>query len=312
MGGLAQDGLEYALTGIREVEMKQDTFLKRFLADLAILVLVLGAYVLVARPYQLHWGATRAEIERPMPGDALDPNPTFLATRAITIDGTPEQIWPWLVQIGYGRAGFYGYDILENMGSPSGPRSADRIVDEYQHFQVGDVVPISAVAQMVFGAIEPYQYLIWQGTSSTNPGAFTWALYPLDGSRTRLVMRIRWSYHSLSQPGLLGLDLFTEFTDHLAVRKILVGIQERVEGQIEPPAQANFEFFVYVGAAVIFLAAFLLVLLRPLNRARWLAGAAAGLGWLITWYAPVSIWIGLLVELAIVFSLVWVFRRQRA
>src|SRR3974377_142310 len=100
-----------------------------------------------------------------MPGDELDPQPTFLATRAITIDGTPAEIWPWLIQMGYGRAGFYGYDALEHLGSPSGLLSADRILPEFQNLVAGDEVPISAVATMRFYAIEPNQYLIWTGTT---------------------------------------------------------------------------------------------------------------------------------------------------
>jgi len=90
--------------------------------------LVLGLYLFLARPSQLRWGATNAEVARAMPGDALSDHPTFLSTRAITIDAAPEVIWPWLVQLGYVRAGFYGYDILENLGSPRGMHSADRIV----------------------------------------------------------------------------------------------------------------------------------------------------------------------------------------
>jgi hypothetical protein len=85
----------------------------------------------------------------------LDPSPTFLATRAITIQGTPEEIWPWLVQMGYGRAGFYGYDILENLGSPTGMASATTILPELQNFKVGDKVPISPVAENVFYASSP-------------------------------------------------------------------------------------------------------------------------------------------------------------
>ena len=87
----------------------------------------MAAYIFIARPYQLGWGATRVEIDRSMPGDERRGNPTFLATRAITIEDTPENIWPWLIQMGYGRAGFYGYDIIENLGSENGIYSADRI-----------------------------------------------------------------------------------------------------------------------------------------------------------------------------------------
>lgn len=280
--------------------------LTKALAVLALVGLVLAVYLLWARPYQLRWGAIDEEVQRPMPGDELNPNPTFLATRAITIDGTPEEIWPWLLQMGYKRAGFYGYDILENLGSPRGIQSAQSILPEFQNFKVGDEVPISPASTLFFYAIVPNQYLIWSGT--TGWGGFTWALYPLDKDHTRLVSRIRWSYHSWAQPGALFLDVFTELTDHLAVRKILQGVRGRVEGHIEVTAQANIEFAIYLMSALIFLGAIVLILLRSLTWQRWLAGLAACATWLITWYAPVSIWIGVLLELPVLWGLLSAYR----
>jgi hypothetical protein len=97
--------------------VRGDRVLAKAAATAVLGGLLAAGYLLVARPYQIHWGATAAEVDRPMPGDTLSRRPTFLATRAITIVGTPADIWPWLVQMGYGRAGFYGYDILENLGS---------------------------------------------------------------------------------------------------------------------------------------------------------------------------------------------------
>jgi len=163
--------------------------IKRILAALALIALVMTVYFFWVRPYQLNWGASEQEMNRAMPGDQLDSHPEFFATRAITIAGTPEEIWPWLLQMGYGRAGYYDYDILENMGSPRGILSADRILPEFQQFKVGDEVPISSVANMVFFAIEPNQYIIWTGIN--HQGSFIWSLYPVDESHTRLVSRIR-------------------------------------------------------------------------------------------------------------------------
>ena len=277
------------------------------IAVFALVGLVMMAYLRWARPYQLRWGATEDEVQRPMPGDELNPNPKFLATRAITIEGKPEDVWPWLVQMGYRRAGFYGYDILENLGSPRGIRSADRILPEFQHFTVGDEVPISPVASMMFHAIEPNRYLIWSGYDGG--GGFTWALYPVDEKHTRLVSRIRWS-HTWTKPRQLALDLFTEFTDHLSVPKILQGVKGRVEGRIEPMAQANTEITVYVAAAWIFVGAIVLIILRPLTWRRWLAGLAAGAAWLITWYAPISTRIGALLELLVLWGLEGAFRKR--
>ena len=86
------------------------------------------AYVRCVRPWQLTWGATPAEVVRPLPSDALVTDPTFDATRAITLEAPPEQVWPWLVQMGLTRAGWYSYDLLDNLGRPS----ARHIVPELQ------------------------------------------------------------------------------------------------------------------------------------------------------------------------------------
>ena len=274
--------------------------IKKLLAVLALIGLVMTFYVIWARPYQLRWGATDQEVNRWMPGDEINLDPTFLATRAITIQGTPEQIWPWLLQMGYGRAGFYAYDIFENIGSPRGIRSADSIVPEFQLFNVGDEVPISPAGGLSFYAIEPNQYLIWSGDAAY--GGFIWALYPLDNTQTRLVSRARLSYN-WNRPTQLVFDLLTEFSDHLAIRKILQGVKGRVEGKSEPMAQANTEFVIYLASALIFLGAVIVIFLRPLSYRSWLAGLAAGLAWLITWYAPISIWIGASLELLVLWGL---------
>src|SRR2546422_155339 len=98
----------------------------------------LGLYFRVLRPMQLRWGATDDEVQRALPGDDNVPQPTFNATRAVTVDAQPEEIWPWLIQIGAGRAGWYSYDLLDNLGHPS----AERIIPEFQQLAVGDLIPI--------------------------------------------------------------------------------------------------------------------------------------------------------------------------
>jgi len=80
------------------------------------------------RRWHLRWGATDEEVRGPMPGDEMVRKASFNATRAITIDAPPEMVWPWIVQMGYRRAGFYIYALLDNAGY----ESADRVLDEYQ------------------------------------------------------------------------------------------------------------------------------------------------------------------------------------
>jgi hypothetical protein len=281
----------------------------KIVAVLTVLLLVGISYFAWFRPYQLAWGATRAEVGRPMAGDELNPGPSFRATRAITIAASPEEIWPWLLQMGYGRAGFYGYDLLENIGSQGGIRSADKILPEFQHFGVGEEVPISAVVSMTFHAIEPNRHLIWVGSEEADPGAFTWALYPLEGGRSRLVSRIRWSYDWTSISAT-PLQLFTEFTDHIAVRKILHGVKGRVEGNVEPMWVQNAELITFLGTFFTFTAALLLILLRRLTWKNWGAGLLAGAVWLTTWYAPLPTWLSALLALATIGALCLTSRKH--
>jgi len=265
--------------------------------------IIMAAYMFIARPYQLGWGATTVEINRSMPGDERRGTPAFLATRAITIDDTPENIWPWLVQMGYGRAGFYGYDVIENLGSESGIYSADRIQPEFQNFKVGDEVPISGVAKLYFFEIEPNSYIVWSEDKGDYPGAFTWALYPIDETHTRLVSRIGWSFH-WSEPSLLFLDVFTEFTDHLAVRKILQGVKGRVEGHPDSFAVNTVEFMIYLLFLLLFVLTHFILVFRPLTLKNWGLGLASGATWLISWYAPIPLWMGVILGLLIIFWLV--------
>jgi len=81
--------------------------------------------------------ATPEEVSRPLPGDEVIPRPTGSATHAITIDAPPDQVWPWLVQMGCGRAGWYSYDFVDNRGR----HSATTINPAWQHLAIGDVMP---------------------------------------------------------------------------------------------------------------------------------------------------------------------------
>jgi hypothetical protein len=80
---------------------------------------VTGTYLLLVGPWQRRWGATDEEVRRAMPGDALLRPDAPSTTRAITVDASPEVVFPWLLQIGYGRGGWYSYDWIDNDGKPS-------------------------------------------------------------------------------------------------------------------------------------------------------------------------------------------------
>ena len=262
----------------------------RLLAVTSLPCLLFVIYLLAIRPAALRWGATAEEVAQPMPGDGLVPSPSFCAKRAITIQGRPEDIWPWLVQIGYGRAGFYGFDLIENLGSSTGVRSARSILSEFQYPKTGDALPISAVASLVFESIQPDRYLVWRGATPTD-SSFAWALYPIDASHTRLISRIRLRYHWRDRA--LALDLFTEFADHVAVPRILLGLKGRVEGRLQHSlAQEAVEIAVWVLAFAEFIVAAVLVLRRRRWLRAWLLGLGAGLSLLFTLYEHAPEWIG--------------------
>lgn len=73
------------------------------------MALTLVGYLLIYRAQQLRWGATHDQVMRAMPGDDIQRQPVFTANRAITISARPEEIWPWLMQMGHRCGGWYGY-----------------------------------------------------------------------------------------------------------------------------------------------------------------------------------------------------------
>ena len=195
------------------------------------------------------------------------------------------------MQIGYGRAGFYGYDLIENLGSGSGIRSAGSILPELQHPKTGDVLPISAVASLVFDSIQPDRDLIWRGNATPPDGSFAWVLYPVDASHTRLISRIRLRYHWTDRRILL--DLFTEFADHVAVPRILIGIKGRVEGRPpQPLAEEAAEIMVWILALAEFVVAAALVFRWGQWWHEWFFALGSGSLLLFALYAHAPMWIG--------------------
>jgi len=195
-----------------------------------VLVLIAGQVFLcllalsiwfVYRPWALTWGSTHEEIARSMPGDEVLQNPTFSATRAVTIEATPEEIWPWIVQIGYRRAGFYSYDSLDNDGIPS----SERILPEYQDLEVGDLIPLTKNANVRVTELEPptSMVLLFEVPGTWSSATWVWGLYPDDDSQTRLVTRLR------AHPRRIRSRIFLDLGEIIMMRKCMLGIKRRAE-----------------------------------------------------------------------------------
>ena len=153
------------------------------------------------------------EAERRLPGDGALPGRSVRWTHGITLDAPPAEIWPWLIQMGCGRAGRYSYDGLDNAGVPS----ADRIVGELQRAKVGEIFPMRPGAKdsFVVRALEREQWLVLGDAA----GSATWAfvLDPVDGVSTRLLTRSTGSYKRF----VVGLLL------EILLRPIHFGMQRR-------------------------------------------------------------------------------------
>lgn len=180
-----------------------------------LLAVVTLLYYLIYRPWSLSWGATNEEVNRQMNGDEILEQPTFVATRAISVEASPEDIWPWIIQIGYKRAGFYSYDRLDNDGIPS----SNRILPEYQGLQVGDFIPMNEAVNAVVVELIPYETMVMD----FQPWVWTWGLYESKEGHTRLVTRVYYRTESAFRNFLV--DTFEIFM----MRKCLLEIKQRVE-----------------------------------------------------------------------------------
>ena len=144
----------------------------KYLVRLISIGTLLGAiYALFVRPWHQRWGASEDEAARSLPGDDLIPAPAWAATHAITIDAPPEAVWPWLVQLGQGRGGFYTYDSLENlMGLDM--HSANRILPEHQTLKVGDLIPLAPGGfGMPVATLEPGRTLLLHADTRSDGAA---------------------------------------------------------------------------------------------------------------------------------------------
>jgi hypothetical protein len=179
-------------------------------------------YRMVLRRPTLNWGATDAEANARLPGDELLEEADGVATRAITIDAPASAVWPWIAQMGPSpRGGAYTYDWIENLLGLN-MHSAERVLPEYQHPQVGDTLGYGK-NRMRFERVEPPRVL----ATRCEDGNWVWnfVLDEHDG-KTRLISRNRFRLPSLTakigmipmEPGSLVME-----------RKMLRGIKQRAE-----------------------------------------------------------------------------------
>ncbi|MFW5744201.1 MAG: methyltransferase family protein [Spirochaetota bacterium] len=178
----------------------------------------LGSYYAIVRPVMLGFGATRGERTAALPGDELIATPRSGYTQAWTIDAPPAEVWPWLVQVGYARAGWYNLDWINRLASSDyfyeDGRSARRIIPELQRVEPGDEIGI--VPQMAMQVVDavPGRRLLLAGEPA-NPTAELNAVWLFDlhatgDGRTRLVVRFNSTF-----PGGLVARILNGFVNEI-------------------------------------------------------------------------------------------------
>jgi uncharacterized protein YndB with AHSA1/START domain len=175
--------------------------------------------------WQVRWGATAQEVAEPLPGDDVADRAWWSATRAITINAAPAQVWPWLVQMGgYTRAGWYSYDWIDNAGRPS----ANRIVPELQDLTVGDILPMSSDGSgFRVQAIDPGRSLVLVIPDPDAAVSSVFVLREAGPDRTRLVTRLRIGGRPTVRT--LAFTAAMDAGDFVMFRRTLLGIRDRAE-----------------------------------------------------------------------------------
>jgi len=195
-----------------------------------------GVYWFSLRPWHLRWGATGAEVARQWPGDELVVRPFARAVRALTVNAPPERVWPWIMQVGRDRGGFYSYTWLENLIGAD-IHNIYHLLSGLRDRQPGDTVwmapseKFGGMGRMVVGKVIPQRAMVLVPPMDAErvmndgvaDGAWSFVLDPRPDRRTRFVMR-----SLASKPRMTDL-LFWEPAHFVMERKMMLTIKRLAE-----------------------------------------------------------------------------------
>ncbi|NNC41014.1 MAG: hypothetical protein HKN95_10015 [Acidimicrobiia bacterium] len=178
-------------------------------------------FMKILRPWYNRWGATDEEVSMELPGDDLIPGGGSV-TRAIGIETPAADVWPWLVQLGFGRAGWYSYDWIDNDGHPS----ADAIIPEHQNLEIGDRILMMPEMGFEVTSIDPERSIV----SKLEDGTTSWclALSPQEDGTTRLLSRWRNKWGKITAANAILIAL-TDPGTFIMEQKMLREIRKRAE-----------------------------------------------------------------------------------
>ena len=171
------------------------------------------------------WGATTEEIHGSVVGDNLCRDATLIATRSITISAPPKDVFPWIRQMGFGRAGWYSYDWIDNLGR----KSATKVHEEWQSVESGDKIPSGPISFTAAIVEAPRHFVLEiKSLGKKSPKLHFTLAYELrdDPQGTRLVTRMRshikLPFGSLFERFILGPG------DGIMLRRQLLNINKHV------------------------------------------------------------------------------------
>jgi hypothetical protein len=215
--GLILGGIVLASVGVLAMLMLWLGAVTGLGVGIAVAAIVISAYALVIGPWARTWGTDGDDARRALPGDELLGEGVPSTTRAIAIDAPPSAVFPWLLQIGYGRGGWYSYDWIDNDGRPS----VDRL-DPSIHLHVGDRIEMVPGMGPTVVAIDPDRAIVSRGDAD----AWTLFVEPMDAG-CRLISRWR-----LDWPKSVGTLIWTAIADPGAFvmeRKMLLRLKAFAE-----------------------------------------------------------------------------------
>lgn len=298
--------------------------LGRVIFGLVVLALVAASTYAISSPWVSTWGATAEEAQSALPGDEVAPQATTHSTRAVTIEAFPEEVWPWLMQLGWGRGGFYSYNWIENlMGADL--HNADRIHPEWQDLKVGDDIWMAPAGRygestkLQVAQIRPNRALVTGHPLADNAsGAYKMAykdsgafvLQPTEEGNTRLIVRDRDDMGSENLLSAFFTNAIYRPGHFIMERGQMLGIKALAEGAQSERSVIERVSFVCVLAAALGLVAMLF------SRRRWpgaliVASVGTCLATLVffLWYP--SVVFGIFLDLAVLGALVWTYRPSK-
>jgi len=291
--------------------MSTSTKIVRLVTGTLLVIVILVAIFGLLRHWTPTWGATKAEVERTLPGDELIERAPGDMTQGATIDAPPEEVWPWIAQIGDDRGGFYSYTFIENplqklVGGEAVYHNANRILPQFQNPQLGEGMIMDSLQ---VHAVEPGKWLLATETSEEGEVGWVWLWHvePVGTDQTRLLVR-----SAMRLPAVASNPVVSTLTDLGAFVmgwRMIEGIRLRAEGKTEPAGIEAMEILLWIAALVAGLGAAGLFLTRPAWQAPLLLGLAAlfTLIWFTFWLP--SIWLRLVFDIALIALLWWVASR---